>query len=529
MEYIKSLIRPLDKYIKREYSSFLAYLFFLLLAFLFVLPLLMANVDYIDDNARRLSGYYDWGSLGRFITEGIMRILTFSGSTMADMGQQMQILSIPVLAFAGWVFTRSLTMGKKATIKELLVGSLLVVNPFLLANLSFRYDSFSMILAYALAIFSAVILMTNKAKYGWLLSAVFLFITAALYQPMIVVSLVVILALFLFQYATEDRYNLKRVGIAAAVFAGSAAAYFGVLRLFTFSNIGGEARGGLVALNGAGLKEAFDNFTAGLQVVKLFYSGAGGRVVGLLLVATLIIAFVLLLRKRLRKQPWHVSLLVVFSPLLAGVSVMGPFMLMSSPLTAQVRTLASGVVIALLAAVIICACIRIGYRRMTVLLVIPLVAIMYCLNFSYVYSSALAQQRMQDMAVYDEVDDFLLNNSDTQAAEVVYIGGPVASPKVVQSQLEKRPLLERMDIAGDNSLWYLWTTLSDRMATKQAAWYVFSYEQEVMRKEVCAVPGSGKVYEHPYFTVYKKDRTYTVWLTNPSVGRNTFCSEARLR
>ncbi|RYF29683.1 MAG: hypothetical protein EOO17_00375 [Chloroflexi bacterium] len=531
MKYLDTLNDKMSRFFSKNISNKQAYVIFLVLACLFVLPIIYANVDYIDDNARRFGGYYEWGSLGRFATEGLMKFLTFSGGTMSDMGIQLQVLAIPVLAFAGFLFTRSLAkLRGKVSIGQILAGAFIVLNPLLLTNLSFRYDSLSMMIAYCLAIYAATI-VTDKFDWKRSLLVIGLIVLAAgLYQPMITVFITVSLVLYLYDYANDNRKDImKRLMYAATLFFAGCATYFAIIRLFKFSNIGGESRGSIVPFSIDGLEQVYRNLTAGYDILALFFRNGWGKLLLLTFVSVLILSFVLILVKTLRRAKWYASVVAILVPFVMALSIMGPFVLMESTITAQTRTLAAAIGLVVLCATMILCVVQIGYRRLAILLVVPVVGLLYTLNFGNVYASALKNQREYDAVVYDEIDDYVLNSPDIQNAKVVYLGGVAASPKVVKAQFLKRPALQRMDISGDNSQWYLWSSLRDQGALANIQWYVYSKEQEMSRSETCSLEESGRIHQNPYYSIYKNGDAYFIWLTDSdSPDKNTFCTTKRL-
>lgn len=495
-------------------------------AFLFVLPIILANVDYIDDNARRVSGYYDWGSLGRYVTEAIMHVLTFSGATLADPGRLMQVLSIPLLALCGWSVVRAIKGAKKAAIIDLSLGVVVVFNPFLIANLSFRYDCLSMVLAYYLAILAGIVAVKEtRASLRTIVTATLLvLLSAACYQPMIMMTPVVVLILTFADCLRGDSSIFRRLLYGACAFLGGAATYFLSLKVFHFSNIGGASRGAVVSLNIDGVRMVIHNFNGGIETVLHLFKSASGKIIFVSAVLFGIVSCVIILRRMFAQKRWGGLCFVIIAPILLTLSIMGPFVLMDSALTYQVRTLSAAIGLMMFIAVIAVILVR---EKMVILggvgLVIVGVFALYSLSISSSYGSVLSNQRQHDRMVYDEIDDYVLNNPQMKEATTVYIGGSPSMPISVESVIRKRPLLQRMDIAGDNTTWFLWMQLKDSKALKaDIAWYTQSKEQEQMRRETCRI-SSGATYENPYFSVYITGKTAVIWQHDPLLSSN-YCS-----
>lgn len=515
--------RKIKNLLEYELSLTNAYICLLLIVGIFFLPILIANTDYIDDNARAVSGYYDWGSLGRFMTELLMRIVTFSGATMADPGRLMQVLSIPVLATAGLIFSRALNAGASSSVNiaTLLASLPVILNPFLLANFAFRYDSLSMILAYALAIAAACVL--GKTKLRILSSAGMVFVVAGLYQPMVMVFAMAAVVLWAYRSVVGAADAMRRLLLSVGAFIVGTGAYFVVLKIFNFSNVGGESRGLLLPLNRDGVLQAARNFYKGLETISLLVSNSGGKLIGALLIAALVVGICLITVSVQKKSRQTTLVALILSLPLLTVSIMGPFVLMNSALTYQVRTLAASIGVIALVAVLGLALMQRGRVKASgMILAVVLLCGAYVVSLSYNFGGALAAQREHDMAVYDQIDDFILRDEKIQSAQLVYVGGLASRPDSVNDMLLKRPFIGRMEVANDNSTWYIWQRLSDANVTPAGiTWYTQSAEQEAFRAQLCS-DSNSRVYDHPYFSVYQSEGTYVIWQHDPQ-NRNDFC------
>ena len=526
MNHTPKLLRDLKThYFEKKIHIHTVYWVYLISAFLLTLPILIANVDYIDDNARRVSGYYDWGSLGRYATETMMRLITFSGDTMSDPGRLMQILSIPVLAYGGYIVARFVNGNKRRiSIGNVLIGLVMVINPFLIANLSFRYDSLSMILAYTAAIMSGIVAVECRgSRFGIFRAIVLLVLSAALYQPMVMVMPTVAVLMIVSRILDEGRMLLNDVMSAVSAFFGGMIVYYGTLQFFRFSNVGGASRGVLVVFDQNWFHNVYENFKQGIEVARLALGTGSGKL--LLVVALVLIVSFTIVRAReyikLRKK--SEAFFLVIAPLLLIGSIMGPFVLMDSALTYQVRTLSASVGLLVLLALYVQKSRdrQFPYLKSAGIFVVATV-LGYFLTTSFVYGQILTTQRQHDVAVYDELDDYMLRDEAIQGARVVYIGGVPTAPKSVQRNLAKRPLLSRLSIATDDTTWYIWQRLQDEGVTDAAVmWYTQSKEQEQMRRDMC-IESATPAYRHRFFSVYRRGDIFVVW--QGRVGEPTsFC------
>lgn len=504
-----------------------AYTYFIVLTTVFVLPILLAGTSYIDDTARQVSGYYGWSSLGRYMTEMLMHLMNFSVSTMADMGIQMQVLLIPVLAFAGFVLARALGTDGKLRPITMLVGSLVVVNPFLLTNISFRFDSFSMVLAYALSIYAATYAM-GRAHLSWQARATvitLIFIVAGLYQPEILLYAIVITLLWLNEYLSDSRtVSLKRYVNAVVLFLGGVVLYYASLKIFNFADIGTSSRGVLVPLNLHGFNIVAHNIYHGLGVCYSFMKNIEIRTIMLLSSVVAAAAFLRIVVKQWRQRGPLDNGFALFTPFIFLLLVMGPFALLISALTYQVRVLSTAIGFLVVPAVVMYSLTRRTTRAVWVL-VLPALMVAYALNFSFTYGSALGSQREYDRLIYAKITYALSQHQEVANAKTVYIGGVASSPTSVQNQMVKRPLLTKMDINGDNTVWFVWNSLRNNHELEGINWYTGTADEEALRQVTCDTPNGGFVAGYNYFELRRLgDSEYVIWLIDPQARVSTFCA-----
>ena len=127
------------------------YAFFsiLLFTFLYILPIILANVYYNDDLARSYVGYLGWRNDGRPLMEVPFFLFNSSRKQVAD-------FSPLLLIFAGAIFSYCLTLFCRRSLPKaswfgmFTVAACVYFNFFMLENLSYKYDTFGMIIALSL-------------------------------------------------------------------------------------------------------------------------------------------------------------------------------------------------------------------------------------------------------------------------------------------------------------------------------------------------------------------------------------------
>jgi len=168
----------------RDILVFGALLAYLLLAILF--PILRADRYCNDDLLRALSGSYGWSDNGRHLTNLLMRMLQLGASRLVDISPLAQLLAIAVLAWTGVLVARRFDIHSPAV--AVMATAALGAQPFMLENLSYRFDALFM----ALAIMCSALPVTidRHGWKGWAVGTSSLLAALNLYQPAIDVFLV---------------------------------------------------------------------------------------------------------------------------------------------------------------------------------------------------------------------------------------------------------------------------------------------------------------------------------------------------
>lgn len=146
---------------------------------LFVLPFILVDFPYVDDNWRiQLQNGPEWRQQGRVLTEVFYRLLTFSGSTL-------NLFPLPLLiacAAAAWALTdlaRHCFGAPRPT--QCLALLPLWFSPFWLGNLTYQYDGPTMALSLVAVIY-AVIFRSRHTALALLVPAALLAAAIAFYQ-----------------------------------------------------------------------------------------------------------------------------------------------------------------------------------------------------------------------------------------------------------------------------------------------------------------------------------------------------------
>ena len=198
--------------------------FFVFMSYiLFSLPIFLANVYYMDDNARALYGY-TWSRSGRIFSTFIMNALDLRLNNIIDCAPLGQILGLAFLACSAVFFTQRVTRQSSPDWVSLSIcGVPLAAQPFFLENLSYRFDALPMLMAQACAVFACALPLdwSMRRKLGVCIALVFSIM--AFYQPSLNTFLGLSLIVFLADCQHENCARAWRslgIKIASLVVAG---------------------------------------------------------------------------------------------------------------------------------------------------------------------------------------------------------------------------------------------------------------------------------------------------------------------
>lgn len=158
-------------------------------SFAYAFPILTSPVLYGDDMGRSLLGYSLWGGIGRPLADYVMNILSF-GPQMIDMSPLPQVLGVACMALTAAMLCHK--VGITNGLYAFIISILLIGNPFFLANLSFKFDAFTMCLSVLLS-YTAVHILDHKIYRFF--SPLLVIASLSLYQaslPVFMLSAVII-------------------------------------------------------------------------------------------------------------------------------------------------------------------------------------------------------------------------------------------------------------------------------------------------------------------------------------------------
>ncbi|MFP8659943.1 hypothetical protein DNK77_02085 [Enterobacter cloacae complex sp.] len=394
-------------------------------ALLYVYPFVSADIYYADDIVRTMSGAFGWSELGRPLSNLIFYIIGFSSSSIVDISPIPQIASVMLLTFAVWLFS-SYVYGK-VSMAGVIFSSPILLSPFFLQNLSYKYDSITM--AAGVLLTTIAFTVGVKSKKVCFLSLVLLVASLCLYQPVVNIFIGMI-AVGVLKDVSTNGSSIKNFAIRSATFCFSYAVYtFCVAPIFSTT-----ARSEL-AVGGGSLKHIITNISSLAENLSaLFNHGALYSYVPLFAAAIFGLA---ILACRLG---WRDILLIILSAIVAVVSVCGPlFLLKNFGFVPRVMAGFAGVGLY----VFYCVYIMHTQGKAFKFIAITLVAynILLCFSICYAFVNAQKSQIIYESHTLDAIANKIFNDPSLGTSVIL---GTFDSSAYSRTQQNTFPLVSKL-------------------------------------------------------------------------------------
>ncbi len=303
----------------------------LVLALLFVFPIIQANITFADDTTRAIVGYPSWIFLGRPLASltSVLSSLGWIEHGILDIGALGQFLAASMLALSSYIFLQYLKCYHD--VNSIWLAAIIIVNPYFLYNLSYRFDSLGM----ALGVLCTVVAFSLSARTVVSAIKTILLLVAALSFYQSDINLFIALAaieLILLSRNKEFFYIVKRMSMRAMQYCLAWILYsLTVAKIFMASH----GRDGLISFDAAGLKTLLQNIQHYFNVFQDFFSPP---------ICLLLFFFIVHVLYHFIKYQWHnnhkgLSIgCALFAFFMYCLSLSGPMFLLAEN-TASYRTM----------------------------------------------------------------------------------------------------------------------------------------------------------------------------------------------
>lgn len=477
----------------------------LMLSFLYVLPFIMADLYYVDDLSRATTGYVGWGILGRPLSDSIMLTLSFSDFRLADVSPLPLILSAITLSFAICYCAKHET--GKLTTSSCFLFSPLIINPFFLQNLSYKFDNLPMSVAVGLVAIAHI--WSARSYIKWMIGSIGLFILSlCAYQTAANAFIGLISAGILL-----DAYYKKPVILnfikRCFVFLASYAIYtFAVAPFYLETN-----RSQTISFNAEGITIAVNNINSAiLQVHSILTPEVIKYLSPLIVICLMSLCFLCFAKAKAGFSLNNLMclLLIVASPIIASLSIIGPlFILKGFGYIPRVMTGFTGAMVFIFSSFFIATESinklnnKLGYIKLY--MVVPL---LFSFSLCYAYINAAKAQNNHDAQVIQSVFTSALNVVDFKNGMPVYILGETKFDDILKTNAFKFPI-----IASLYKRMYDWTAYMNLKSLGMPN-MEFDFNREHSNKLVSDMCSSKPEYllDNDVYSIAFDGAKYVIWL-----------------
>lgn len=445
------------KVLKLNQNEIKVFKYLLIYAGLFVFPIILANVYYVDDIGRSIDGDAAWKGDGRPVMLIMARIFSNGGKLMPVFPLPL-IFAIFLLTYSVILLSRRFSLPNKPIFKASILA-FSFVNLFLLENFSYSYEAFGMTLALCLFIAPFVLYdMPNSKKYFCVTFLITIF-SMSTYQAAVgaYLSLAII----------ENTYLLKRYISLKTAFINliyrlmplllGVVIYKVTIAKALVKAYAGEHAGTISLLSKNGINQLGINFMGFLDMWKLYFETLGPVLsVGVILIIVLSAYF--MIREYWEKNnvinSWKnkiACILIAITPLFIAIASIFPFLFLQNPVYAP-RVFLSFTIFTLYLGVLL---YYIGQHCKYMLVFLPLF-LLFNLSFASAYGMALNREDKHDaqIAQYIVYDlNQIEQQRDTKFEKISIIGSEPKAKEVILLN-RKKPLMGRLIPGYMTTDWY---------------------------------------------------------------------------
>ena len=432
-------------YLKRN-----GYTYAITLAILYSLPLIIGNVFYIDDISRNIAGYARWADNGRPLAEWIIKGMSFGGKVI-NISPMPLLLSMLTMITSCYYYCFITKLEGK--FRVVLISLSLIVSPFYLQNLSYKFDVFTMSLSVSLSVVSAALLLKNKSFINFATSILLLVFTLSLYQSSVNIFIALTCLNCIILKSTDNITTLLK-NISVYILALTAALIIYKLLIASIYVSGAYSTNhAQLALNIKGLAfNVSENYKIDTSMILKALSGFLGGIFAITLSIAIAMSFTNAFQRKTINTT-IATLICIFGVLL---SVIGVLFILDEPVVYP-RVLVGFSGLMFFSVYIISS----SANRWTFFTPIPL--IFSCFIVSYMYGNSLqAQKSKEEFLFYSMAKDITSSQNITK----IRFNGLTSFPQPVQNANEKIGIIGMITPSYIRSDWMFGAFIFNSMGIK---------------------------------------------------------------
>ena len=473
----------------------------LAVAFVFAFPVIFADRYYLDDLAHSITGAADWSPDGRPLATLVLELLNFqypalNATPLIDLSPLPQLLAVVALSIAATILYRNLNRENRDW-PSLLVVTPLITSPFLLQNLSYKFDAMPMALAIMSAVAATQLWSTRLLTVA--IGAMLLLCAASLYQPSLNVFMGASVLLFLNTARNDLREAFSDVIDNIVKFILGLLFYIAVIAPVFVARSGYSAdHSALVSFTATGFDMVADNFVYSIWLASEYFTQTP------VLSAAMAIAFlffiILLVGGKLSAihRPALFSGITLIVIVAVLFSVFGISLVLQSAVI-RPRTLMGFSILLVFLFYAAEAALTHLHPRARLLLVVPLI---FHMVIAYGYGAALKAQSQFDAFLFSAIATQLENNGLNPSDRVVFDGKQPPSP-----------------ILANSARWHMIERMVQLNANNDSEWGYRSLEhfnlkfvtaRDMEKSTIAAHCTAAPVYRSQNFDVFKSNGVFII-------------------
>ncbi|EKY4019046.1 glucosyltransferase domain-containing protein [Enterobacter roggenkampii] len=406
------------------------------ISILYCIGLIISGRNYLDDYGRYTHGYTSWSSNGRPFADLVMSIINL-GNPIVDISPLPLIIALLCLSVMGVMVSRR--FAKDANVMALSAISIMIItNPFLLENLSFKYDVLAMSLSMLVVSLPFVSIREGaSATWRFIISSGCVFVSLGLYQSSIGTFIILTILECIYISATISRSTKTCIYNAATRALQLIVGYVFYNFLIVRTLINDEytrSHSEIISFNGEGLNAALNNLLGYIVLLNKYVMSLPNIVVYFYFAVILlcsIFCFIFLIKKH---HNFFGAALALISPAALIIFSFAHFLILKEPvLSSRVMTSFSATLISF--AVLICLCVKNNKAR-----TIAILPIFGCsIIFSMSYSNASKAQNVKDDQVAQSI--YIATSEKLKNVRYVYFSGEIRFAEQRKLAISRFPVL----------------------------------------------------------------------------------------
>ena len=413
---------------------------YFIIILLLVMPIILANIYYIDDIGRSTLGYRFWWEDGRPLSDILMSVLMFSG-TMADIAPAPLLVACAMLSWSFYRFGKEFFSNKKGLF---LLPLSFLINPFNVEILSYRFDSLTILFSAVLS-FAFLFTLSKNHYINFLIKVALVIGVMCLYQASVNIILVFTSLLFFYDAyklaSPHEVIKLSFIRVLSTLLG--LVIYMKVILPLTLKS----------AHSANHPRVSADLLNTVISNLKSYYSyfegiilpnGMGKFIIPALIVISLLSALVIsyrYLKVYKGKFGWIIFVISLIVVIVTPVSTIGSLLPLDNPMVGFSR-LYIGVGSYLLF-VLFLATLAFKESKVPSLIVLPLYAYMFV--FTCAYANSSKHQYFVDTQIIDSIKEDT-KEFDYNTNYIIFNGGPPRS-SILTNSSKNFPLLNRLVVS----------------------------------------------------------------------------------